>query len=104
MSDIGRTARRAAKAAAVAGAGLGIAAWLRDAERRARLSHMMRGIRDTVLPSHTPERLPVDPATDEAHAPGHRHLGPPPAEPPRHPAPSTEQTVVSHRSGHVHKG
>ena len=48
------------------------------ARRRARLRRAAEGIRDTILPTHVIEDLPSDRVTDldDAHAPGHRHLGP----------------------------
>lgn len=71
-----------------------------------RLSRVLTGFRDAVLPNRTPEELPSQPLpADEAHASGHRHRGPPQENPsPRPAADPTDPTVVSHRSGHVRKG
>jgi hypothetical protein len=66
-----------ARCAAAAGVGLGVAAVLRA--RR--------------------------PPKNEAHAPGHQHRTPAPSvRRPAHDAERQAQTVVSHHSGHVHKG
>ena len=46
------------------------------ARRRARLRQAMDGIRDTILPAQITEfRTTPEPEGDEAHAPGHQHLG-----------------------------
>ena len=68
-------------------------------------------LHDTVLPQQQADRPgePVDrppvPAEDDAHAPGHHHLGPPAevAAPTVHDR-ARDHTVVDHRPGHVHKG
>jgi hypothetical protein len=48
------------------------------ARRRARLRRVADGVRDTILPTHVAD-LPTEAGStgDEAHAPGHRHLGRP---------------------------
>lgn len=47
-----------------------------SARRRARLRQAADGVREAILPTHVVD-LPTDtrPEDDEAHAPGHRHLG-----------------------------
>jgi len=53
---------------------LGVAA-LRKRRRRAQLDRAAEGIRHSVTPSLTEtEPLGPPPSSDEAHAPGHRHL------------------------------
>jgi len=62
------------------------------ARRRARLRRAAEGMRDAILPTHVAD-LPTETksAGDEAHAPGHQHLGRPVGEPgelaPTHRAP-----------------
>jgi hypothetical protein len=76
--------------------------WVRSLSRR--LRRLVTGMRNTVIPD-APGSTAPRPIEDEAHAPGHRRLGPPP---PREPEPKRarpgDDTVVDHRPGHVHKG
>ena len=53
-----------------------VAAGLASARRRQRARQAMEGVRETILPTHVGD-LPTTfrPEDDEAHAPGHRHLG-----------------------------
>jgi hypothetical protein len=76
--------------------------WLRSLSRR--LRRLVTGLRNTVLPNE-PDRTAPQPIEDEAHAPGHRRLGPPQQHEPE-PARDRpgDHTVVDHRPGHVHKG
>ena len=47
------------------------------ARRHARLEHAAEGIADAIMPSIADNRPPEpEPVADEAHAPGHQHLGP----------------------------
>jgi hypothetical protein len=88
------------KVAAAAVTGLGAAALLRDARRRATAAQMIIRARDVVLGPR-----PVAAAgPDVAHAPGHRHLPPPAADRAPEEAEQGAFTVVSHHPGHVHKG
>ena len=98
-----RKNRFKAKSTAIV-AGLGATALLRDANRRAKARQLFFGIRDAILPSRS---APIIGPIDEdvvAHAPGHRHLPPPPLEEPSTAVESGSYTVVSHHPGHVHKG
>lgn len=67
---MGNRSRYAAVSAAAA------AAALASARRRARLRRAAEGVRDAIMPTHVAD-APVasDPPEDDAHAPGHRHLG-----------------------------
>lgn len=49
-----------------------------SARRRAKLRRSMEGVREAIMPTHVTD-LPTEarPEGDEAHAPGHRHLGRP---------------------------
>lgn len=66
---------RSRYAAATAAAAAAMAVAVR---RRARIRRAMEGTRDAILPSHVSD-IPTAPSLggDEAHAPGHSHLGPP---------------------------
>jgi hypothetical protein len=95
---------KVAKLAAAAGAGVGVGALLRDPARRDRLRRVVAGLREALLPPRS-DPLGVIPPENDAHAPGHRHRPPPASErPPNLPTEAAPHTVVSHRSGHVHKG
>jgi hypothetical protein len=67
---MGNRSRYAAVTAAATVAGLV------SARRRASLGRAMVGLRETILPTHVDD-LPTTRMSegDEAHAPGHRHLG-----------------------------
>lgn len=54
-----------------------------------RLQHWLH-LEEQRRPRHVdpPTGLGVDPTPNPGHAPGHRHLGPPPDVPPPHPAPN----------------
>lgn len=76
--------------------------WLRSLSRR--LRRLVTGMRNTVMPNER-ESTAARPIEDEAHAPGHRRLGPPlQHEPEPKRARPGDDTVVDHRPGHVHKG
>jgi hypothetical protein len=96
-----RTKRRAALGAAGAASAAGIFAALRGRRAR-RLRSAMEGIEATVRPSG----MTGEPAIDltepgEGHAPGHRHLPPPPED--REP-PSEAHAEHGYRSGHRDRG
>lgn len=103
MSRGGRTKQRATAATAATAAGaVGILALLRGRRER-RLKSAMEGIEATVLPPQQSAEPVVDLAggPDEAHAPGHQHVGPPPEES----GPGTEPTPArGYRSGHRDRG
>jgi hypothetical protein len=88
------------KVATAAITGLGAAALMRDAKRRAKAAEMVVRARDAVLRP----RPAADAGPDVAHAPGHRHLPPPAADRPPEELEQGTFTVVSHQPGHVHKG
>jgi hypothetical protein len=72
------TNRRARTATVAAGAAIGLRL-LGGARRRRRLRGAAMGIRDAVDPlTAVPEPAEPPPEVDEAHAPGHLHVGPPP--------------------------
>lgn len=65
--------------AGLASALAGVVAWRR--RRQPVLEQAATGIHDTAAPPVADDEKPLRlaPAPDEAHAPGHRHLGPPPS-------------------------
>lgn len=79
-------AKKATLALGAAAVGVGV----RQVRRRRRLRDLARAAvegaaTDVGIPVEneaTAERIEPIPVTDEAHAPGHAHLGPPPAERP----------------------
>ncbi len=104
MSRRGRTRQKATAATAATAAGaVGILALLRGRRER-RLKSAMEGIEATVLPPQQSAEPVVDlggGGPDEAHAPGHHHLAPPPEDsvPGAGPTPSR-----GYRSGHRDRG
>lgn len=65
--------RAAAATAAVVGLGA------LSARRRRRLRQVAKDLQETVSPPGMPDPLFVEEIGDDAHAPGHQHLGPPPS-------------------------
>lgn len=77
------------------------------ARRRARLRRAAAGIQDAILPTHTIGGLPSDRAIDfdDAHASGHRHVGPADRDEPN-PEPTRRRpgTKHAHRMTHPFSG
>lgn len=75
------------------------------ARRRARLHHLVEGIRETILPTHEDPTAVPELGVDEAHAPGHQHqLVPDRDERGPRPLPSRPWTKHGHGMPHPYAG
>lgn len=92
---MGNRSRYVAVTAAAASAALA------SARRRARLRRAADGVREAILPSHVVD-LPTEsrPGADEAHAPGHQHLGSPEVQRTKEPAGKRPWTLLAHGKRH----
>lgn len=104
MARSGRSNQKVAVAGAAGAAGaFGILALLRGRRER-RLKAAMEGIEETILPPGQSAEPVIDLAgtgPDEAHAPGHQHVAPPPGES----EPSSRRWPArGYRSGHRDRG